>query len=67
MDASRRFLITEPRKLGWVWLWPADLARRLKTTPQAVNRPTTLRHSNKIDGLVEAFAALGKKLELRVA
>ena len=46
---------------------PADLARRLKTTPQAVNRLTTLRHSTKIDGLVEAFAALGKKLELRVA
>lgn len=43
-----------------------DLARRLKTTPQAVNRLTTLRHSTKIDGLVEAFAALGKKLELRV-
>lgn len=46
---------------------PADLARRLGTTPQAVNRMTNLRHATKIDGLVEAFRALGKKLELRVA
>ena len=46
---------------------PADLARLLGTTPQAVNRLTNLRHATKIDGLVEAFQALGKKLELRVA
>lgn len=46
---------------------PADLARLLGTTPQAVNRLTNLRHSTKIDGLVEAFHALGKRLELRVA
>ncbi|MBL8378634.1 MAG: hypothetical protein JNM79_12245 [Burkholderiales bacterium] len=32
---------------------PADLARRLGTTPQAVNRLTTLRHATKIDGLVD--------------
>ena len=43
-----------------------DLTRRLKTTPQAVNRLITLTHPTKIDKLVEAFAALGKKLELRV-
>ena len=46
---------------------PADLARLLGTSPQAVNRLTNLRHPTKIDGLVEAFKALGKKLELRVA
>jgi antitoxin HicB len=46
---------------------PADLARLLGTTPQAVNRLTNLRHPTKIDGLVEAFQALGKKLEFRVA
>lgn len=46
---------------------PADLARLLHTTPQVVNRLTNLRHATKIDGLVEAFQALGKKLELRVA
>ena len=46
---------------------PADLARLLGTSPQAVNRLTNLRHSTKIDGLIEAFQVLGKKLELRVA
>ncbi len=46
---------------------PAELARRLGTSPQAVNRLTNLRHPTKIDGLVEAFHALGKKLELRVS
>lgn len=46
---------------------PADLARLLHTTPQVVNRLTNLRHATKIDGLVEAFQALGKRLELRVA
>jgi len=46
---------------------PADLARLLGTTPQAVNRLTNLRHPTKIDGLVEAFQALGRKLEFHVA
>ncbi len=45
---------------------PADLARLLGATPQAVNRLTNLRHPTKIDGLADAFLALGKKLELRV-
>ena len=46
---------------------PADLARLLGTTPQVVNRLTNLKHATKIDGLVDAFRALGRKLELRVA
>jgi antitoxin HicB len=46
---------------------PADLARLLGTSAQAVNRLTNLRHSTKIDGIVEAFQVLGKRLELRVA
>jgi len=46
---------------------PAELARRLDTTPQAVNRLTNLRHATKLDGVAAAFAALGKRLELRVA
>ena len=45
---------------------PAELARLLGTTPQAVNRLTNLRHPTKIDGLAEAFRVLGKRLELRV-
>lgn len=44
---------------------PADLARRLGTTPQEVNRLTQLGHATKIDGISNALQALGKRLELR--
>jgi antitoxin HicB len=43
---------------------PAELARRLQTTPQEVNRLTNLRHTSKIDGIAQALAALGKTLEV---
>ncbi|HWG19224.1 MAG TPA: type II toxin-antitoxin system HicB family antitoxin [Terracidiphilus sp.] len=46
---------------------PAELARRLGTTPQEVNRLTNLRHSTKIDRIDAAFRALGKRLILRAA
>jgi antitoxin HicB len=46
---------------------PAELARRLGTTPQAVNRLTNLRHASKIDGIASAMKALGKTLEIRAA
>ena len=46
---------------------PAELARRLRTTPQAVNRLTDLRHASKIDGIAGAMKALGKTLEIHVA
>jgi antitoxin HicB len=45
---------------------PAELARRLNTTPQVVNRLTNLRHATKIDGIAGAMKALGKTLEIRV-
>lgn len=45
---------------------PAELARRLNTTPQEVNRLTNLRHITRIDGIAAALHALGKHLELRV-
>ena len=45
---------------------PADLARRLGTRPQDVNRIVNLHHSTKIDTLAEAFQALGKSLTLSV-
>jgi len=45
---------------------PAELARRLNTTPQEVNRLTNLRHITRIDGIAAALHALGKRLELRV-
>ena len=46
---------------------PAELARRLGTTPQAVNRLTNLRHASKIDGIAGAMKALGKTLEIHAA
>jgi antitoxin HicB len=43
---------------------PADLARRMGTRPQEVNRLTTLNHSTKIDTISRALRALGKRLEV---
>jgi antitoxin HicB len=44
---------------------PAELARRLRTTPQVVNRLVNLRYASKIDRIAGAMAALGKSLEVR--
>ena len=44
---------------------PAELARRMRTSPQAVNRLVNLRYISKIDGIAGAMAALGKSLEIR--
>jgi antitoxin HicB len=41
---------------------PAELARRMGTTPQEVNRLTDIRHTSKIDGIATALRALGKRL-----
>ena len=46
---------------------PAELARRLDTTPQSVNRLVDLRHATKIDTLAEALRALGAELEVSLA
>ena len=46
---------------------PAELARRMHVRPQEVNRITTLAHPTKIDTISQALAAMGKRLELRVA
>lgn len=43
---------------------PSDLARRLGTTAQEVNRLTQLKHTTKIDGISHALNALGKRLEI---
>ena len=45
---------------------PVDLAKKMGTTPQTVNRILNLRHNTKIDTLGNAFKALGKELVLRV-
>lgn len=45
---------------------PSELARRLGTRPQEVNRLTDLRHTTRIDGVAAALQALGRRLELTV-
>jgi len=44
---------------------PAELARRLKTTPQEVNRLVNIHHTSRIDGIAGAMKVLGKTLEIR--
>jgi antitoxin HicB len=44
---------------------PAELARRLGTSPQDVNRIVDLHHATKIDRIAEALRAVGKQLEVR--
>lgn len=46
---------------------PAELARRLGTTPQEVNRMTNLRHATKIDRVDAAMRVLGKRLVVKAA
>ena len=45
---------------------PSELARRMDTTPQEVNRITNIRHTTRIDRVVTALRALGKRLLIRV-
>jgi antitoxin HicB len=44
---------------------PAELARRLRVTPQEVTRLINPRHKSKIDGIAVALKALGKTMEIR--
>jgi len=46
---------------------PSELARRLNTRPQDVNRIVNLGHVTKIDTIADALEALGKHLEISVA
>lgn len=46
---------------------PAELARRLDTTPQNVNRLVDLHHVTKIDMIQQAMQALGKSIEVSIA
>lgn len=43
---------------------PAELARRLGTRPQDVNRIVNLTHTTKIDTIGQALASLGKNMEV---
>ena len=44
---------------------PSELARRMGTSAQEINRLTQLTHATKIDGIDLALHALGKRLEIR--
>lgn len=44
---------------------PAELARRMNTSRQDVNRIINIRHATKIDRIASAVQALGKTLEIR--
>ena len=45
---------------------PAELARRLNTRPQDVNRIVDLHHTTKIDTLDHALLAMGRSLQISV-
>lgn len=45
---------------------PAELARRLHTSPQSVNRLVNLGHATKIDAVAGALKAMGRHMELAV-
>lgn len=46
---------------------PSELARRMATTRQEVNRLIDLKHTTRIDRIEDAMVALGRELELSVA
>jgi len=46
---------------------PAELARRIGSTRQEVNRLTDIKHPTKIDRIDVALRALGKRLILEAA
>ncbi|VWD12412.1 Antitoxin HicB [Burkholderia aenigmatica] len=46
---------------------PSELARRMGTRPQDVNRIMDLGHTTKIDSIAEAFEAIGRHLELSIS
>lgn len=46
---------------------PSELARRMGTRPQEVNRIMDLGHTTKIDTIAAAFEAIGRHLEVSVA
>lgn len=45
----------------------SELARRMGTIPQEINRIIDLHHTTKIDRIAQALDALGKRLQLSVA
>lgn len=65
LSASAKVLLLNEmlaQKIG-----PSELARRMGTSPQEVNRIIDLNHATKIDRVNEAMEAVGKEIELSVA
>lgn len=62
--SAKVLLLNEMHRQG---VRPAELARRLGTTAQEVNRLTNLRHTTRIDGIAAALRALGRGLEINLA
>lgn len=46
---------------------PSDLARKMNTRSQDINRLIDLGHKTKIDAIAAAVGALGKSLEIRIS
>lgn len=46
---------------------PVELARKLGTSAQDVNRLVNLKHTTKVGSIQEALSALGKKLDVGVS
>ena len=61
--SAKVLLLNEMIKQG---VRSAELARRLNTTPQEVNRLTNIRHTTRIDGIAAALQVMGKHLDMRV-
>lgn len=59
--AAKILLLNEMRAQN---IRPSDLARKLNTRPQDINRLTKLNTSTRIDSIEAALLALGKSLQL---
>ncbi|CAG9000678.1 MAG: Antitoxin HicB [Candidatus Celerinatantimonas neptuna] len=44
----------------------SELARRMNTSPQSINRIVNLKHTSKIDTLNQALRAMGRKMTIDV-
>lgn len=62
--AAKILLLNEMLAQGVI---PSELARRMGTTRQEVNRLINLEHTTRIDRIEDAMSALGRELELMVA
>jgi antitoxin HicB len=62
-ESFKVLLLNEMVKQG---VRPAELAKRMNTSKQEINRLTTLRHTTKVDRIADALAALGKRLTVNL-